>query len=64
MKHEHDLYPMLSVEDALERILGAFHTLEPERVPILETLGRVWPKTSTWHGDDGEGNGVICRTVS
>ena len=41
MKHEHELYPMLSVEDALEHVLRAFHPLEPERVPILETLGRV-----------------------
>jgi molybdopterin molybdotransferase len=38
---DHDLYPMLSVEDALERVLSAFHVLEPERVSILETLGRV-----------------------
>lgn len=36
-----DLYPMLSVEDALTQLLKHFHTLEPERVPILETLGRV-----------------------
>lgn len=43
MKHEHkhELYPMLSVEDALARVLSAFHALEPEHVPILETLGRV-----------------------
>ena len=33
--------PMLSVEEALERILQAFHPLEPERVPILKALGRV-----------------------
>ena len=33
--------PMLSVEEALERILSEFHPLEPERVPILEALGRV-----------------------
>jgi len=32
---------MLSVEEALERVLGEFHPLEPERVPILEALGRV-----------------------
>jgi len=32
---------MLSVEEALERILREFHPLEPERVAILETLGRV-----------------------
>ncbi len=40
-KHEHELYPMLSVEDALARVLSAFHTLEPERVPVLEALDRV-----------------------
>jgi molybdopterin molybdotransferase len=32
---------MLSVEGALEHILKAFHPLEPERVPIIEALGRV-----------------------
>jgi molybdopterin molybdotransferase len=36
--------PMLSVEEALERILHAFHPLELERVPILEALGRVLAK--------------------
>ncbi len=36
-----ELYPMLSVEEALERVLAAFEPLEPERVPVLETLGRV-----------------------
>ena len=35
------LYPMLSVEEALERILSYFHPLEPEKVPILQSLGRV-----------------------
>ncbi len=35
------LYPMLSVEEALERVLSAFQPLPPERVPIIETLGRV-----------------------
>jgi molybdopterin molybdotransferase len=33
--------PMLSVEEALERVLAEFHPLEPEQVPIIETLGRV-----------------------
>jgi molybdopterin molybdotransferase len=33
--------PMLSVEQALERILAAFQPLGPERVPILDGLGRV-----------------------
>lgn len=36
-----ELYPTLSVEEALARVLAAFHPLEPERVPVLETLGRV-----------------------
>lgn len=35
-----ELYPMLSVEEALKRVLSYFHTLEAERVPILEALGR------------------------
>ncbi len=34
-------YPLLSVEEALENVLAAFAPLPPERVPILETLGRV-----------------------
>jgi molybdopterin molybdotransferase len=33
--------PMLIVEQALERVLKEFHPLESERVPILQTLGRV-----------------------
>ena len=33
--------PMLSVEEALEQVLKEFHPLEPERVPILDALGRV-----------------------
>jgi len=36
-----ELYPMLGVEEALERVLTAFQPLEPERVPVLEALGRV-----------------------
>lgn len=36
-----ELYPTLSVEEALARVLAAFQPLEPERVPVLETLGRV-----------------------
>lgn len=36
-----DSYPMLSVEQALERVLSYFHTLESEQVPILEALQRV-----------------------
>jgi molybdopterin molybdotransferase len=41
MKHKHDLYPMLSVEEALERVLSMFEVLEPEQVPLLDALGRV-----------------------
>jgi molybdopterin molybdotransferase len=41
MKYRHELYPMLSVEEALEKVLAMFHPLEVERVPVLETLGRV-----------------------
>ncbi len=34
-------YPMLSVEEALERVLSAFEPLPPEPVPVLDALGRV-----------------------
>jgi molybdopterin molybdotransferase len=42
-KHDrgHELYPMLSVEEAQAHVLRAFSVLEPERVPVLEALGRV-----------------------
>ena len=40
-EHRHELYPMLSVEDALDHVLSAFGPLEPERVPILQGLGCV-----------------------
>ncbi len=33
--------PMLSVEEALERVLEAFRPLETEQVPILEALDRI-----------------------
>ena len=36
-----ELYPMLSVEEALARVLAAFRPLPSEHVPVLETLGRV-----------------------
>lgn len=36
-----ELYPMLNVEEAQEMVLAAFRPLEAERVPLLETLGRV-----------------------
>jgi len=32
---------MLSVEEALDQVLAAFEPLPPERVPVLEALGRV-----------------------
>ena len=38
MKEE---YLLLSVEEALERVLTPFQPLPPERIPVLETLGRV-----------------------
>ncbi len=41
--HEHGHHPeaMLSVEEALERVLGAFHVLGPEATRILDSLGQV-----------------------
>ena len=36
-----ELYPMLSVEEAAELLLSYFRILEPETVPVLESLGRV-----------------------
>ena len=39
--HRHHNEAMLSVEEALERILSFFHVLEPEEKPILDALGQV-----------------------
>ena len=39
--HRHHDEAMLSVEDALERILDQFHVLDTEEVPLLEALGQV-----------------------
>ena len=39
--HGHHHESMLSVEEALERILKVFHVLEPEDKPILAALGQV-----------------------
>ena len=39
--HRHHQESMISVEEALERILGFFHVLEPEEKPILDALGQV-----------------------
>jgi len=35
------IYPRLSVEEALERVLARFRPLEPETVPLLDALGRI-----------------------
>jgi molybdopterin molybdotransferase len=51
MKHKHELYPMLSVEAALEKVMAMFHPLEAERVPVLETLGRVLAEDVVAIGD-------------
>lgn len=40
MKHKHELYPMLSVEEALDKVLGMFRALEAETVPLLDAPGR------------------------
>ena len=42
--HGHHHEAMLSVEEARERVLEAFHVLEPEAAPILDTLGQVLAK--------------------
>ncbi|MBL7062752.1 MAG: molybdopterin molybdotransferase MoeA [Anaerolineae bacterium] len=39
--------PVLSVEEALERILATVCVLEPERVPLLEAAGRVLAEAVT-----------------
>ena len=51
MKYKHELYPMLSVEAALEKVLAMFQPLEAERVPVLETLGRVLAEDIVAKGD-------------
>ena len=46
--HRHDPHEaMLSVEDALDRILGNFSVLETERVPLLDALGQVLAEDAT-----------------
>ena len=42
--HRHHHESMLSVEEALERILSFVHVLEPEEKPILDALGQVLAK--------------------
>ncbi len=41
MQPMNESYPVLSVEEALARVLAAFEPLSPERRPILEALGQV-----------------------
>lgn len=43
-RHRHYDADMLSVEDALARILSHFHVLEPEEQPLVDTLGQVVAK--------------------
>ncbi len=38
---KYDKYPMLSVEEARDRILAHFQPLDPETLPILDALNRV-----------------------
>ena len=42
--HRHYYASMLSVEEALERILSAFYVLEPEERPLMDALGQVLTK--------------------
>jgi len=51
MRHGHSLYPILSVEDALTKVLGTFRALEPERVPVLEALDCVLAEDAVAPGD-------------
>ena len=43
--------PMLSVEEALERVLSAFQPLGPEAIPILDAQGRVLAEDVRAGGD-------------
>ena len=47
--HHHE--SMLSVEEALERILAQFHILESEERPLLEALGQVLSEDATARND-------------
>jgi len=51
MKPKHKLYPMLSVEDALDKVLAMFDALETERIPVLDALGRVLGEDVFAQGD-------------
>lgn len=45
--HRHHHEAMLSVEEALDRILAHFNVLEPEERPLLEALGQVLAEDAT-----------------
>ena len=49
--HRHHHEAMLSVEDALERILAHFHVLESEERPLLDALGQVLAEDATARHD-------------
>ena len=49
--HRHYGEAMLSVEDALERILAHFHKLEAELAPLLGALGQTLAEDATAHHD-------------
>ena len=49
--HRHHHESMLSVEEALERILAHFHILESEERPLLEALGQVLSEDATARHD-------------
>ena len=49
--HRHHHESMLSVEEALERILAHFHVLESEERPLLEALGQVLAEDATARHD-------------
>jgi molybdopterin molybdotransferase len=51
MIHKHDLYPLLSVEDAMDMVLKVFNVLESEKVQILDTLGRILAEDIYAQGD-------------
>ena len=49
--HRHHHESMLSVEEALERILAHFRVLESEERPLLEALGQVLAEDATARHD-------------
>ena len=49
--HRHHHEAMLSVEEALERILAHFHVLESEERPLLDALGQVLAEDATARRD-------------